>query len=775
MRKALLAILLLLPLLHASAAALSGSAETTQWEDTLQEVIVVNQRVQAQQESLSSAVTMLRMRQLEQEQRTTYKDLSALVPNLYVPDYGSRMTSSIYMRGLGARIDNPVLGLYIDGIGIAGKNAYDADLYDIRSMQVWRGPQGTLFGRNTIGGVLLIETLSPLDWQGTRAAAGYGNANQADVRLSHYTRLGAKAAQATAAGKQSAATVTREWGLAAAAHYRHTDGFFRNEYDGTKADPADEAGIRLRLDGRNSHGYRNSTSLSYNFVRQGGFPYHAPGQGVNHNDTCAYTRHNFVLGSNYSLPRENYVISGATSYQLLIDRMQMDQDYQPLPYFTLVQAQQEHYVSQEVTLRPRKAHNFGRDSQSSWNWLTGAQLSYKHNRMNAPVHFKQTGIDSLILKNANAGMRTAFPAAEMVLQEDNFIISSRFLTQSVDAAAYHTSYLSFGDWHLEAGLRLNLEYQHFRYRSEGIVHYKVNNTAVNSFREIHSLVEGYVPQLYFEVLPRLAAAYRRPRWQVYASVAEGYKAGGFNTQLFSDILQNTMMGDMMSDLGVSFADGSEYTVSEVITYKPERCLTFEAGISGRKSADEVHLEGTLTLYELEVFNQQLTTFPKRGTGRLMTNAGHSRSLGGEATGSLRWKDLTIQAAYGYTYAFFTRYNNGRQDFRGKRVPYAPEHTLSAGASYRIPFSYDIVSSLILNLNTQAVGPVFWNEENTEVQPFYALLNANITLQMKYVSLTLWGKNLSNTRYDVFRFVSMGNTLLQSGRPISFGGKIAVEI
>lgn len=738
--------------------------------DTLQTLQVVSERMQAQQHSLTTAVSTIRMQRIEQEQQVTYKDLSGIVPNLYIPDYGSKMTSSIYLRGLGARIDNPVLGVYVDGIGTANKNSYDTDLFDIRSMQVYRGPQGTLFGRNTIGGILLIETLSPLDWQGTRANIGYGNYETAEGKISHYARIGQ--------GKNTA-TARSEWGIGAAAYYRHCGGYFINEYDHTRADKSDEAGVRLRLEGKTASGWRNSNTLSYNFTTQSGFPYHQPEQSINHNDPSGYSRHSLTAGSHYGKTTGGYAISGSTSYQYLQDRMEMDQDYLPEPYFTLIQAQQEHFVSQEVTIRPAQGKVFAGDWQ--WDWLTGAQVTYKHNKMHAPVHFKQTGIDSLIVKNANNGLQTAFPEAQFGIAEDNFVIGSDFTTQAADIAAYHTSYLKYGHWLIEAGLRIEAEYQHFRYNSEGTVHYTVKSPTLDLLREIQSHITDGIALWYIETLPRIAVSYKsrltesKNGWEAYASISEGYKAGGFNTQLFSDILQNTMMEDIMGDMGVGFADGGEYKTEEVITYKPERCLNFEVGASGRLQTGGTLLHGAVTLYEAEIFNQQLTTFPKKGTGRMMTNAGHSRTLGGEATASLRYERLHAEASYGYTHAYFTVYNNGRQDLSGKRVPYAPEHTVSASISYSIDLKHSFFHSLDLNANTQAFGRIWWNEENTEVQPMYALLNANLTLRMRYVSLSLWGKNLTQTDYTVFRFVSMGNTFLQSGKPLTFGGKIRIEI
>ena len=104
--------------------------------DTLEEVVVSDTRIRFVESQNSVAKTTLFSKQLSQQQRLTPKDVSAVVPNLYIPDYGSSMTSTIYLRGLGTRIDQPVMGLYIDGVGIANKNSFDADFVDVRSLVV---------------------------------------------------------------------------------------------------------------------------------------------------------------------------------------------------------------------------------------------------------------------------------------------------------------------------------------------------------------------------------------------------------------------------------------------------------------------------------------------------------------------------------------------------------------------------------------------------------------------------------------------------------------
>ena len=117
------------------------------------------------------------------------KDLGDIVPNLYSPDYGSRMTSSIYLRGLGSRIDQAVVGLTIDGVPFLNKDAYDFDLPDIASLSVLRGAQSVLNGRNAMAGQINIYTLSPRDFRGMRAMVEYGRANSVKAAIAGYFDL----------------------------------------------------------------------------------------------------------------------------------------------------------------------------------------------------------------------------------------------------------------------------------------------------------------------------------------------------------------------------------------------------------------------------------------------------------------------------------------------------------------------------------------------------------------------------------------------------------
>lgn len=110
------------------------------------------------------------------------KDISSFVPNLYMPDYGAKLTSAIYIRGIGARSSGQSVGLYVDNVPYLDKSTFDFELTDIQRIEVLRGPQGTLYGRNAMGGIVNIYTISPFDYQGKKLSLSAGSYGQYKVK-----------------------------------------------------------------------------------------------------------------------------------------------------------------------------------------------------------------------------------------------------------------------------------------------------------------------------------------------------------------------------------------------------------------------------------------------------------------------------------------------------------------------------------------------------------------------------------------------------------------
>ena len=253
---------------------------------------------------------------------------------------------------------------------------------------------------------------------------------------------------------------------------------------------------------------------------------------------------------------------------------------------------------------------------------------------------------------------------------------------------------------------------------------------------------------------------------VYVSVARGYKAGGFNTQMFSDVLQQ----ELMEYMGLA----NRYDVDKIVSYKPEYSWNYEVG--AHLSTADKKLSGQLAVFYIDCRDQQLTMFPDGlTTGRIMTNAGKTRSYGAEVT--LNYKPaerLELNASYGYTNAKFREFNDGIHDFSGKYIPYAPHNTFFAGATYRQPIKASWLDHVAVDVNCRGVGDIMWDEANSVKQPFYALVGASVRLEHERYSVTFWGENLTDTKYNTFYFVSIGNTFLQRGKPLRIGATVRMQ-
>ena len=152
--------------------------------------------------------------QLQEKGINNIKNLTAHVPSLFIPNYGSRLTSSIYLRGVGSRIGTPAIGMYVDDIPLANMSSMDQDLSDADRIDILRGPQGTLFGRNTIGGLIRVYTKNPFNYQGTDLMLSGASYNNYRARVTHYHRPSDKLAFSAGVSYEHLEASTRTWLLA---------------------------------------------------------------------------------------------------------------------------------------------------------------------------------------------------------------------------------------------------------------------------------------------------------------------------------------------------------------------------------------------------------------------------------------------------------------------------------------------------------------------------------------------------------------------------------
>ena len=708
-------------------------------------VVAVKQEARLREDAVSA--TVIGRAEIEELAIDGMKTASNVIPNFYIPDYGSRITSSIYVRGIGARMDQPAVGLNVDNVPYLNKDAYDFDIADIASIEMLRGPQSTLYGRNTMGGLINITTLSPMSYQGWRLMFQAGSGNSYKGAAGWYGKL----------NDRLATSLNVSGG--------YTGGFFRNKYDGKLLDHEASGAVRWKTQWKATDALSFMNTFSSSLLRQGGYPYQYIESGeVDYNDPCFYHRFTLNDGLTLNYRGNGFTMTSITAVQHIDDNMTLDQDFLPLSYFTLTQKQQETGLTEDVVFR-------GSAGEGAYKWLGGVFGFYKHLSMQAPVTFKDEGIRSLIEHHRN----DANPYYPIAWDSREFPLLSDFTIPTRGGALYHESKYEAGHWHFTGGIRFDYEVATLDYLSRCDTGYEIfhleNDGTLTPYNrvdiEIHD--SGKLSRRYFNWMPRVSVLYDfsgTVDGNVYGVWSKGYKAGGFNTQMFSEVLQ----GRLMSIMGI----GGKHDVDEVVGYKPEYSWNYELGshlgfLDGALSAD-------LSLFYIDCRDQQMTTFPDgTTTGRIMTNAGRTRSMGGEiALIGKPMDNLTLVATYGYTNARFVDYDDGKNQYKGKYIPYAPRNTLFLQGVLEIPLRNEWIGGINkigIDLNMRGTGKIYWNESNSRCQPFYAEAGATLTLEARKWALQIWGENLTDTKFDTFYFMSMGNEFLQRGKPVRGGATL----
>ena len=222
----------------------------------LDEVVVISSVKETNTiKSLPASVSLLGPAQIDGMKVMSVKDLSAIIPNFYIPDYGSKMTTPVYVRGIGERSTGQTIGLYVDNMPYLDKSTFDFDFTDIQRIEILRGPQGTMYGRNAMGGIIHIYTHSPLNYNRTKITFTKGNFG--------LTRFNGTTSQ----------KIRQNLGLSVSGYYEDNQGYFTNLYTGKKEDAMKSAGGRLRLDWAITDQWTARLMANYDYADQGAFPY----------------------------------------------------------------------------------------------------------------------------------------------------------------------------------------------------------------------------------------------------------------------------------------------------------------------------------------------------------------------------------------------------------------------------------------------------------------------------------------------------------------------
>lgn len=745
------------------------------------------------------------------------KDLSALAPNLYMPTYGSRLTSAVYVRGVGSRSGSPAVGLYVDNIPYADKSMYDLELSDVERIDVLRGPAGTLYGRGAMGGLLRIYTPDPTRHDGT-----------------HLRLVGTSRQNGLGGMVQSYLHPTEKFDIAIGAFLRADDGFRRNDFSGHSADRSRLGGGRLRgvfcpneawrFDLTANYQYNDERSNPYVLLDADADAYFPQREGmseaelmgrITQNRQSSYRRSLLSTGLSTEWHGQDLHFTSITAGQFFSDRLFMDQDYIAADIFSLEQKQRFGSLSEEVMLR--------NNADKRWQWTFGAFAQIDRKRTTCPVFFYADGVDFL-----NQTFRRVIPNfIRLTFTDERLPFSARLTSPSTNVAVFHQSALRdflLTGLTLTAGLRLDYDRHSLDLTSPAYGYGYSFHLDLPTFGLLldksfstDAAFNGHASMDTWKVLPKVALTYQLPDGlgQVYGSVSRGYRAGGYNMENYSDLSQNLLRRHIMEQvkdfsketiLSLSIPETSKETAIAGMTstieanmpaepsttqlaYDPETSWSHELG-AHLSLFPSMPLYVDASFFLTRTHDLQISRFSPSGLGREVVNAGESRTLGAEL--SLRqshmWKESTrpttleLLLGYGFAHSTFTRYDAGRvngltTNYKGNFVPFAPRHTLALSADLNHVISKTgFLRALTCGLNMTGEGRIYWDEANTMKRPFAARLSAYVGAELAgNVMLTLRGRNLTGNRYEAFSFVSMSRRYAQYADPMHFSIELGVQL
>ena len=765
----------------------------------LDEVVVVSQSkeyLKLRQQPMSS--TVLTSNEMSSLGLRDLRELSDYVPSFVMPNYGARFTSSIYVRGIGSRVNSPSMGIYVDDIPLMNKSAFNSYTYQLDRVYVLRGPQGTLYGINTEGGLVRQYTKNPMRYQGTDIRLGIGTRFYRNVEAAHYNK------------------VSDQLAFSVAAFYNGTNGFWKNSLTGERADDMNEAGGRLRLVYEPTQRLSFDWMADYQYVRQKAYPYGVlnPENGdvisdPNQDRQSKYKRNMLNTGLAIKYQGNGFDFHSNTSYQLLKDNLLMDNDYSNIDFVSVDQYQLSNALTQEFSVKS--------NNQSRWHWTSGIFGSYQWLKTTAPNTFgsafsqmmgQQIGgmIYQQMLKSMAARMGEEAAAAAIqraggVNIGMSLFVPCVFRTPQFNLGIFHQSDIDLTD-HLTATLGLRYDYTHTKIdydtRGNSVMDFDIMGQAA---KIVATSIFAHTEKANFnQLLPKFGLTYKfNDGSNIYATVTKGYRAGGFNVQMFGDIIQSDVQSGLQGVMQSAMQSRQDIMIVERvpteevyaslldgIKFKPEVSWNYEVGTHLNLFDNLMHAD--LSAFYMHISDQQLSVFTEDyGYGRKMVNAGKSYSCGVEMTlrGSAVDNRLSWSLGYGYTHAAFKDYTTKASargeviDYKDKKVPFVPAHTLSAMADYRFDFDNSVLQSLTFGLNMNAQGKIWWDEANTYSQKFYAVLGAHVCADLKVCKINLWAKNLTDTKYNTFAFSNKATGkevfMAQRGNPFQMGVNVEIHL
>ena len=290
------------------------------------------------------ALTVIPAAEIEQRHVRNLQDLTTASPNVTLTDLGTvRGFASFTIRGLGVNTTipsmEPAVGVFVDGIYLGVSAGAVLDVIDIESIEILRGPQGLLFGRNTTGGAVLINTQRPGDVFAVNGRFNYETGPQETASLSVEGPIGG----------QFRAKLT--------GHYSNDDGWFTNQIEGRSFGAAQTYVVRPTIVWMPSAAFDTTLIYERGSVRGDGAtgqnPLYLQGFDISLNHP-GYNRldwESVTLESNWRIAGS--VFTNLAGYRTLDQGISIDIDARPIAGFFISDLLRQHQFSDELRFSGR--------------------------------------------------------------------------------------------------------------------------------------------------------------------------------------------------------------------------------------------------------------------------------------------------------------------------------------------------------------------------------------------------------------------------------------
>jgi iron complex outermembrane receptor protein len=682
--------------------------------NNLDEVVVSAEKLEEKIQRIPSAVSAFNARQVNEFRLWNINQISGLVPNLYSANSGDyRNVSSI--RGITTTSYEQAVATYVDGVNQFNLDTYIPQLFDIERIEILRGPQGTLYGRNAMGGVINIITKKPQN------------------KLDAYTEVSiGEYGQQRFGGSVKLPLIADKLFFGAAGLYDQRKGYYTNIFTNTDFDNQKQVTGNYYLKFYPVPKFHAVLNVKHQSNRNDGpFPL-APDKAtafespfeVNQNATTTMQDDNMNTSLALHYDPSGFRITSLTAWQrnYRIYRRPIDGDFSPLDAISIVNDYGNEFnkvkvFTQELRIQSREG--------SKMKWTAGA------------FYFKQDN-------PTKQGTRFGADAPLLGIPDSDFTLINTNRGENNGIAVF--GQLSY-PLTKRLGLTLGLRYDNEKRKLTVGGEYQKDPDPAFTI-----LPDTSATETYSAISPKAGLQYiLGTDNMLYLSYSRGYRAGGL-----------TPLGSDPSQIPLSAFD-------------PEYSNNLEFGWKNFLLNHKLRLNATV-FYSF-VDNVQVPTLVLPDAITVVRNSGKMSSKGVELEiGATPLNGLEIMLNGGLTEASYSSLSLPKDgvmvNYDGNNQIFTPSYTSLLMGQYSRPIGKKQKTRIVARMEWISFGKQFFDLANTISQDPYSLIHTRIGISTAHVELYVWGRNLGNAEYIAYGYDFGGVHL---GNPRTIGSTVVLRL